>query len=68
MPEGSDPTTDFFKKKEDERKEKVAKTEFQRLKNLSTGQRGRKVKGSCCLSLCVTVCVCESERESVVSE
>lgn len=40
----SDPYQDYFEKKAEERKEKVAKNEYQRLRNISRGQKGR-IKG-----------------------
>ena len=37
----SDPYQDYFEKEGEERKEKVAKNEYQRLRNISRGQKGR---------------------------
>ena len=39
-----DPYQDYFEKESEERKEKVAKNEYQRLKNIARSQKG-KVKG-----------------------
>lgn len=41
-----DPYEDQFEKKAEKRKERVAKNEFQRLKNLARSQKGAKVKGT----------------------
>ena len=42
----TDPHQDYFEKQAEERKERVAKNEYKRLKNIGRTQKGGKIKGS----------------------
>lgn len=39
VPDNADPNVDYFAKKQDEKKEKVAKNEYQRLRNIASAQK-----------------------------
>ena len=41
----SDPYEDYFEKQAEEKKEKIAKNEYKRLKNISRTQKGGRLKG-----------------------
>ena len=40
-----DPYQDYFEKQTEERKERIAKNEYKRLKNVARTQKGGRIKG-----------------------